>query len=305
MRDFRSIRSNRRLASWISALNASESGRTIPARSLYSGDHWSVARSLAENPPDGVSVRLWISSAGYGLVQVDDELVPYSATFSPGQLDSVIGDEPADGSFREAAIEWWTGLALRRGGRSRRVSRIEDIAATDPKVPLMITASPVYVDAMITDLLAASRRLSTPDLLSIFTSKEAKLADLANHAIPYDARLQATRKSGGPSTVGGAYPSLNIRATALAIATARVTRCRLSSLREHFEQLGTKQPPLRKFNRRRAKPSEVEAFVRKSLSRDRNATHSRLLREFRDKGNAFEYNRFRTVFQDVRDSMED
>ena len=63
---------------------------SVRVRELYSGDHWSVARSfegllLAGSSP----IRLWVISAGFGLLQVDDCVKPYSATFSRKHPDSI------------------------------------------------------------------------------------------------------------------------------------------------------------------------------------------------------------------------
>ncbi len=47
----------------------------------------------------------------------------------------------------------------------------------------------------------------------------------------------------------------------------------------------------------------MEAFIRERLAADPRATHTGLLRAFREGGCAFEYTRFRGVFARVRADM--
>src|SRR5437868_12287553 len=79
-----------RSGAWISRLQAARSDLT-PARDLYCGDHWAVVRSIAQCvPANAPAVRVWVCSAGYGLVTPDSHLAPYDATFTPRQPDSVV-----------------------------------------------------------------------------------------------------------------------------------------------------------------------------------------------------------------------
>lgn len=299
MRDYRALPFQARLQRWVAALADGIAEGTTPARNLYAGDHWTIARTLAEDPPEGTSIRLWVSSAGYGLVALDDELIPYSATFSARLEDSVIGDDESLGTPRQQNVLWWQGLTAMRAQPPGKPRTVTEIATTEPNAPLMISASPRYIEAMLPDITSARLQLTTPDLLSIFSSREARLLELAGHAVPYDGRLQRPQETSGQSAIGGAYPSLNIRAAALAIGTVRQTGCGLAALKRHFEQLGSRMPPPRTFNRRRSEPVEVAAFIRAALGKNPRASHTQLLREFRDSGRAFEYTRFRAVFQEV------
>ena len=78
-----------RFAVWWRTLERDRSP-TRPAAELYAGDHWSVIRELPGlGAKDGLTVRLWVASAGYGLVPADAPLRSYAATFTPGHADSV------------------------------------------------------------------------------------------------------------------------------------------------------------------------------------------------------------------------
>src|SRR5687768_13776606 len=67
---------------WINRLQAQDAAPR-PAEELYSGDHWQIARSLPDVARGHrIKVRLWVCSAGYGLIPSWAPLKPYSATFS-------------------------------------------------------------------------------------------------------------------------------------------------------------------------------------------------------------------------------
>src|SRR5262245_57877343 len=64
----------------------------LPATDLYAGGHWSVVRRLPTVArARGLEPALWVISAGYGLVPATAWLHAYSATFTPGDPDSVNG----------------------------------------------------------------------------------------------------------------------------------------------------------------------------------------------------------------------
>src|SRR5205807_3679443 len=71
----------------------------------YSGDHWSVVRSIADSSCDAFQIRIWICSAGFGLIRWQDSIGPYSATFARSHPDSVTGRGRTGTSS-----EWWNGL---------------------------------------------------------------------------------------------------------------------------------------------------------------------------------------------------
>src|SRR4051812_26361709 len=73
--DGRSIK--QRAASWLNRLQGG--GEATPVIDLYAGDHWSVVRSIAVAHEEAPRARLWVCSAGYGLVPLESHLLPYSA----------------------------------------------------------------------------------------------------------------------------------------------------------------------------------------------------------------------------------
>ncbi len=105
---------------WLNRLGAASS-ELLPGRELYAGDHWSIVKSLADTAAkSGLVARVWVCSAGYGLISLDSKVRPYAATFTPGLPDSVargIRKPPA----AQVGKEWW-GLLTKWSGPNPRVS---------------------------------------------------------------------------------------------------------------------------------------------------------------------------------------
>lgn len=163
---------------------------SVPVREIYSGDHWSIARSL-ENAPSfrGARVQLWVASAGYALVTLDDPLKPYSATFSSDHPDS-IGTKTTEDNRSSTFRSWWELLSNWNGPARCRPRTITEIVANSPNAPLLVIASDNYLIAFENDLQHALAELRDSDLLSIFSAGCKSLNGLAEHLVPYDARLQ-------------------------------------------------------------------------------------------------------------------
>jgi hypothetical protein len=129
-----------------------EQSNLVVASDLYSGDHWSIVRSITAGSPGGQSVRVWVCSAGYGLITPDSPLAPYEATFTPGQPDSVLqnGDQA-----RESLPEWWAALGTWEGPPSAPCRSIAGIAESHPDDFLLVALSEGYLKAVAADLARA------------------------------------------------------------------------------------------------------------------------------------------------------
>lgn len=281
-------------ALWCERLAASRAG-TLPARHLYSGDHWSIARSLENvSIKRGTSVRLWIASAGYGLVSMDTLLKPYSATFSSDHPDSITRKTTSD-DRASVYRRWWEAMSRTDIVRSSGPRTIEEIAGDSPNVPLIVIASENYLLAIENDLQAALSQLNESDLLSIFSAGCKSLNGLADHLVPYDARMQ--------HAVGGALRSLNMRVALMALASCRRSPPKYSVLRRKLARLMHVQPELTKFERHPMADSDVRSYILQELRKDSAACHTPLLRKLRDSGQACEQKRFARLFREVREQF--
>lgn len=242
----------------------------------------------------GSSVRLWIASAGYGLVAMDTPLKPYSATFSSDHPDSIAKKTTSDdrGSVYQ---HWWKVMSQADNLRTGEPRTITEIAADSPNAPLLVIASENYLLAIIDDLQTALSQLNNSDLLSIFSAGCKSLNGLADHLVPYDARMQ--------HAVGGALRSLNVRVAQMALADCRRSLPTISALRQKYSRLSRQQPELQKFDRQPMTDTEVRSYIARELKRNPDVSHTPLLRKLRDGGQACEQKRFGKMFREVREHL--
>jgi len=267
-----------RAKEWLRRLNDSDAPLSR-ALELYAGEHWSVVRSLPSTASDGrTPVRLWILSAGYGLISSTARIRPYSATFSAGQTDTVT----ANGSRRQ----WWRMLARWSGPDEGAPRSLGELAQQDPEATVLVALSPPYLDACSEDITAAAATLRRTSQLSLICTGAARTT-LPNHMLPGDARLQ--------HLLGGTRQALNVRVLAYLLREDRGPFTR-EAASDTLTRLLSTQPKLVEHDRRRCSDAEVRNFIRTCLRRDPSLSHSRLLRQFRNAGNACEQSRFALLF---------
>ena len=178
-----------RAKKWWRTLRQSDAKET-PATELYVGAHWSVVRDLPRLAGDrGLDARLWVSSAGYGLVPSTRRLKPYSATFAIRQPDS-IAPELGGREARRAHMSWWSALAELPLVGSKEPRSVTDLARHSRHAVILVVGSPDYVAAMRSDLLEAREELrDARQLIVISSDRPSHLGDLRENLAPSDARL--------------------------------------------------------------------------------------------------------------------
>jgi hypothetical protein len=281
-----------RLAQWQDRLQSHETP-LVRATDLYAGEHWQVAQSIPiEMAPRGREVRLWICSAGYGLVRQEDELRPYSATFTPRQLDSVSSAMARENRWSDTQ-DWWSGLcAYGCPGDSAR--SIREIMEREPQIPMIIVASEPYLIAMEPDIAAALALPNSKDWLSILScgAKPERFAELAAQFLPADARFE--------SIVGGTRSALNARVVRhLLKELPNRSSLKRRILHSKLEELGDGLPDVRRFKRKRMTDIELKGYIESERQLSSSISKSSLLRKLRDEGRACEQQRFSILFDDV------
>ncbi len=268
---------------WSKRLAAQVKG--VPASEVYQGDHWSVVRSIATSRGT-TQVNVWIASAGYGLLSPESKIVPYAATLAGGHLDSVA-------STSQARRTWWaslTGNPLKVVPSAPR--SIRRVATRFSSSPLIIAASPEYIDAMADDILAASERLQSPELLSVLCRVGGAPEELAPFAVHLSAAMS--------SELGGALTSLNARVLRWLVSVGRAKLTRKTIIRylgQLSERCSARAVP------HRAKMTDLE--VRIWIEREQQVVHrsrSALLRVLREKGYAVEQARFGGIYNEVAEA---
>jgi len=279
-------------AAWIRRLEAQQSSR-IAANHLYSGDHWKIASQLPNAAKQaGVVADLWVVSAGYGLIPSNAAIASYSATFSKGHPDEI--DTRLPPGLANPKATWWEELARWPGPSAGFQRRISDVARDNPRAPLLIVASPSYLEAIENDILEAAESLAHPSRLVIIAAGARKSGALAPFLVDCDSRFQAA--------LGGARMSLNQRIARHILVNSPPwpwgAEGFSGTLASTCQQLDS--PPYRPG--KKLTDSEVKRYLQKKISSDPRCRPTGLLRELRSSGISCEQKRFKALFHEVEEA---
>jgi hypothetical protein len=284
LRDVEGANVARRFSAWRNSISGTAAPRAR-AEELYQGGYWSIVRELPGIATKmGWSSKLWIASAGYGVVSGDTQLVSYSATFSSGHADSVSIDDEED-----ASKKWWRCATATKGGLGVSLA---SLTQADPNATVLIVASPAYVDAMEDDLVAAVGHVRNRGAVLIVSSRSPSDKALLSTWIPSLGALQ--------SSLGGALVSLHARVARHLILSTTPRNFRKEKLADMTTKLGEGVvSSVKRAAGSAVSDDDVIAFIRQRLAADPKGSHTRLLRELRDSGQACEQGRFRRLFKQV------
>lgn len=273
---------NRQAGEWVARLSRAQEDNGVPARDLYAGEHWIIARGLPACGDTHEIVHLWACSAGYGLIPASAPIHPYAATFTPGHADSVPGDPAA----------WWRTLSEWEGPQHGQPRTITDLAQSYPEALFLLMLSPPYLRACHDDVQTAVTKASYSDRFLLISAGTRQPGNLGAIFLPADARLQ--------SCLGGTRQALNVR-VGERLLKERI-RSRADAAR-YLNELLRAQPPLTRYERKKLSDAEVMSLIMDGLARSPGASTSRLLREFRDSGYACEQGRFGQLHRRLTESQ--
>jgi hypothetical protein len=265
-------------------------GQRTSAEELYQGGYWTIVRALPMVATEmGWRPKLWVASAGYGIVSNTEKLVPYSATFATGHADSVTG-----AAYDGPALKKWWHCAT--SGRSALGRSVCSIAESDPRSTILVLASPMYLHAMATDLAASMAQFRSRGALFIVSSRIPSSEPGLNECwVPSRATLQAS--------LGGALVSLHARAARHllhAVSPGDFVKENLSIMSKELGEEGGEAK--KRVAGSAMSDADVVTFIRTRLASDPKASHTGLLRQLRDSGKACEQGRFRRLFKQVKPS---
>ncbi len=166
-----------RIGLWQEAVRRFQ-GEKVAARDLYCGEQWAVASELPQSAVDaGFTPRLWVASAGHGLVSGDTPIPSYSATFTRKHPDSVM-------PLGESPKEWWEALTSRKGARC-----IANLVQESKSAYVLVICSLSYFKALEADLRSAIE--IGKDRVLIVSS--AAIPGFESAIVRTDARLRRKR----------------------------------------------------------------------------------------------------------------
>lgn len=267
-----------RAAAWIDAVSHQPARYRV--RDLYAGEYWHAAIELAHAAASRGETRVSVMSAGLGLVDSDDEVPTYAATFTAGHADSVCGRGEPTATRRE----WWSEITnWARSGSARRLGEL----AETPGAHLLVCAGPDYLDAVADDLRAAHKVLGNGRL--VIVGSQLPLEGLAEVWVRCPGQLRMR--------VGGSMASTGVR-TARVLVEA-VQRGVLDAERgnEIVASLLSEAPPLPSFERARMSDAEVrEWIVGDKAAHPGSMNKSASLRRLRQQDRACEQARFGRLY---------
>lgn len=288
MRDARHALLDGQLALWEELLHTTDP--RLCARDRYMGEAWQQALQLEEDASEAqLSPVLWVASAGYGLISVDDPVGSYGATFSPPSPDDV-GLDPMGSRAASRRRQWWKALARSRPLDTGRPRRLAEIAHANGGAPVIVVASSSYASAFGQDL---SELLSMEAGMLVCAGRDL---DGSTEAPAFDTRIETMVTSGSRLSLNQRVASLVVQRLARGMDRAQIAQ----SLRETTARGVRAETP----DRDPASDEVIRRFIRAALEADRSATKSPLLRAFRDAGNACEQKRFGALFDQVKQERE-
>lgn len=262
-----------RIASWLERIGSETP--TLRAADLYQGEHWAVTRDLIADS----RVKVWVASAGYGLVHVQTLLAPYAATFSSRQADSItLATSPTAVDSQRRA--WWRTLrehSWQGNGQS--------MAALSVDGPILVAASRSYLAAMRDELVEAEAQ--SPGRVVLTTTG----------AVPGELRHLRTAATGAlRGVLGGSMQAVSVRLAAKIVDNIAESELTYETALNLTARLMAGASPLVRHARSPLTDAEVSAYIANALNTAKPPTCTALLRTMRDAGFACEQERFRRLY---------
>jgi hypothetical protein len=252
---------------------------TIQADALYQGPYWSSAKRLVDvAQKSGFSPKLWICSAGYGLIPEDESIASYDATFSLGEDDSVGRDKAENRT-------WWEFLKQKRS--------LASLCRDNPGDTVFVVVSSAYLHAVEPDLVEAYEHYADEKHLVVLTGAKPSDETLREAVTQVDARLL--------SQVGGSFMDLFPRAALKILeetqtASTAGLRNACAALEVELKSL----PPFVKEEGKSEVDDEIRKYIRDALHAEKTMSKTRLLKKRRSEKLACEQKRFYRLFEETK-----
>ena len=272
--NYKAFKPNEQIVKWV------ESVVRAPLRSsaidVYQGNYWSAVKALAKSISESnsdVQLRIFIASAGMGLISISDPIPSYDATFTPN-LSNSIGD-------KNTSVEWWNELNL-------RMERMDLGSLFSTSDFTYIATSQNYLDVLLNRHISAKRM---SDDVAIFSKNKVVTTTFQNNTLGYVADFERL--------LGGTRDVQLLRLIAR-IFESDVDPFNLLEVRKFLASLKAGGATTRKYNRSVLDDEAIAKWINSQLGYDRKYSSSFLLRKLRNSGYACEQRRFRNIFTLVK-----
>jgi hypothetical protein len=258
----------------------------VPARNCYAGDSWKHA--IESESAEKEKSRLWVVSAGMGLISADLPIPNYSATFVSNDLDSVACNH-------SEKVEWWNLLAEWRR-RLTGIGCIADLAESNPKAVFIVAVSSNYLTVIQDDLLQTRKALVSPNNLLVISSGTRQMKALGESLLPVDARFE--------HFLGGPRASLNARMLCHIVKKYKESVISAPMVSKYLCEIASKLAQPRTFARKQLSDEQIAEFIRQRAKLLPRPSASAVLRILRDEGSACEQKRFSRIYKTIYQAKE-
>ena len=286
---------------WANTLQDS-SLKKIKAIDLYSGglwgvflDSWGVINGRVKD------AKLWVLSAGYGLISSEKKIVPYNITFQEPKSDtpSILKkiSYPSTSNAKIKILQgWWHLLSESKNSLEYLLS---EFAEGDRA---LVVLSKDYLDAVFQDLFEGIKKSKFPNNIAVICNN-------VNDTVA--KRLNSNWLFANNNFV-------NLPRTNNTFVNGKIAHQLLLEMFENqsgidwwsndnfnafLKSLGKTLPKPEKIHRRPSTDDEVKNFIKEHLVKS-SVSFTKLHRSYRDSGSACEYTRFKDLYAGVQEDIK-
>jgi len=279
---------------WVDRVVAATS--KLAASELYAGPGWQQSLAAFRFARQIGDFRLFIMSAGLGLVEADERIPAYTATFA-FDIDQVSRRITTTSNPVLAHQSWWEAVNRAQG---RGVMPIADRACES--AVCLVGAGSGYLSAVARDIEAAAHAVGPERLYIVCAGAPRRVLPEVVKAclLPIGAEIE--------SLIPGARTSLNARAVGWLLRdVVPVTGWNRTAIVRAIEKelaRASAQPAESPTIRRRLSDEEIRNWIASQWATDPEASRSVLLRGLRQIGLSCEQRRFRGLVARARAERE-
>jgi len=262
-------------------------------------DAWGVVNNREKD------AHLWILSAGYGLISAEEKIVPYDITFqeprngAPSIQMKVTGFNGTN-SRRNLLQGWWDHLTKSTILKPASLTSLMKESNKDDY--FLVVLGKDYLEAIFKDLQKGIKASKNPKNIAVISNNvgDPLAKRLKSNWLYADSRFVNLPRSN--NTVVNAKIVKEIL-WHMFHEQKGISWWSHNNFNSHLKQISLKLPEPIKHDRNASTDEQVKEYIRKALGK-KDKPFSRLHRAYRDSGWACEYNRFKGLYNKVKEDLK-
>ena len=270
---------NESVSEWINRLKSTNVG-LVKMIDLYKGGYWGIVKDINSNSKVD---NVWVLSAGYGIINANQEVKPYAIALKDNSYDSIKLN--TIGQSNDSYSQWWNNIT------SKRKLTITDVYNQYPEDIFIVYASYEYMKAIKNDFINI---VDKPNVLIV--SPDTKIKEFTPHILNTNLRLRSFL-GGNKMTVS----PLTVKHLVENIDKIGYTKDKVNT---YFKEIISKQPELPPMNPVREKLSDKD-FINLLLEIGIDKPKTAIIKAVNDKGYASGVNRTARILNKLlKDSVK-